>query len=75
MRHFHLPPGVDTDKIDANFEHGMLQVRIQKATLPQPRKIRIRVGTNASSPARQAIGRSESRQESLKKPAGAHQSK
>ena len=75
MRHFHLPQGVDTDKIDANFEHGMLYVRIQKAALPQPKKIRIRVGTSAGSPTRQANGRAESRQESPKKLAGAHQSK
>jgi HSP20 family protein len=75
LRHFHLPQGVDTDKIDANFEHGVLRVRIQKAALPQPKKIRIRVGTHAGSPAQQAIGRSESRKESPKKLAGAHQSK
>lgn len=75
MRHFHLPQGVDTDNIDANFEYGVLYVRIQKAALPQPKKIRIRVGTNASTPARQANGRAENRHESLKKPAGAHPSK
>src|ERR1041385_581401 len=63
MRLFPLPQGVDTDKIDANFEHGMLYVRIQKAALPQPKKIRIRVGTSAGSPKRQANGHAESRQE------------
>ena len=75
MRHFHLPQGVDTDKIDATFEQGMLRIRIQKAVLPQPKKIRIRVGTYTSTPARQANGRGENRQESPKKLAAARQSK
>ena len=75
LRQFHLPQGVDTDKIEANFELGVLRVRIQKAALPQPKKIRISVGTPASSPSRPANGRGEHRPESPKKLAGAHQSK
>jgi HSP20 family protein len=75
MRHFHLPQGVDTDKIEASFEQGVLRVRIPKAALPQPKKIRISVVTAAGNPARQANGRGEHRPESPKKLAGAHQSK
>ena len=75
MRHFHLPQGVDTDKIEASFEQGVLRVRIPKAALPEPKKIRVSVLTAASSSARPANGRSEHRPESSKKLAGAHQSK
>jgi HSP20 family protein len=75
MRHFHLPQGVNTDKIEATFEEGVLRIRIPKAALPQPKKIRISVGTSASSPPRQGNGRGEHRPESSKKLAGAHQSK
>lgn len=71
MRHFHLPAGVDTDKIDADFEYGVLHVRIKKAALPQPKKIAIRVGTSARSPVRQPVIRRESRLAGMKKPAGA----
>ena len=46
MRRFHLPQGVDNDKIAADIEHGMLQVRIPKAALPQPKKIHIKAGAN-----------------------------
>ena len=75
MRHFHLPEGVDTDKINATFEQGVLRIRIQKEALPQPKKIRISVGTSVSGPPRQANDRGENRPESSKKLAGAHQSK
>jgi HSP20 family protein len=41
FRSFVLPQGVDEEQIDANFEHGLLTVRIPKAALPQPRRIQI----------------------------------
>jgi HSP20 family protein len=75
MRHFHLPQGVDTNKIDANFDQGVLCVRIPKAALPQPTKIRINVGTSVTSHSRQTNGRGENRSESAKKLVGARQSK
>jgi HSP20 family protein len=75
MRHFHLPQGVDTDKIEASFEQGVLRVHIPKAALPKPKKIRIKVGTAVSGPARQTNGRGEHRPESPKKLAVAHSSK
>ena len=46
MRRFHLPDGVDNDKIEADIENGMMQVRIPKAALPQPKKIHIKAGAN-----------------------------
>ncbi|MFN2398922.1 MAG: Hsp20/alpha crystallin family protein [Gemmatimonadaceae bacterium] len=36
-----LPQGVEEDKIEADFADGVLTVRVPKAALPQPRKIRI----------------------------------
>ena len=41
MRTFQLPQGVDESKIEADFENGILALRIPKAALPQPRKIQI----------------------------------
>jgi HSP20 family protein len=43
-RSFRLPKGVDDSKIGANFAHGVLEIRVPKAALPQPRKIAIDVG-------------------------------
>jgi HSP20 family protein len=74
MRRFQLPQGVDDEKIEADVAEGMLQVRIPKTALPQPKKIQVRAAVE-TSPRAQAIGRGESRQDSPKKVAGAHQSK
>jgi HSP20 family protein len=41
MRTFQLPQGVDEDQIEAEFENGILTLRIPKAALPQPRRIQI----------------------------------
>jgi len=41
VRTFQLPQGVDETKIGAEFEHGVLAIRIPKAALPQPRRIEI----------------------------------
>jgi HSP20 family protein len=63
MRSFQLPQGLDEDSISADFEHGVLQVRIPKAALPQPRKIQIsasggkqRVGAGQGGQGGQAQG-------------------
>jgi HSP20 family protein len=40
-RSFTLPQGVDEEQIDAEFQNGLLTVRIPKAALPQPRRIQI----------------------------------
>lgn len=47
QRSFQLPQGLDEDNIEASFQHGLLEVRIPKAALPQPRKIQIRSGTES----------------------------
>jgi HSP20 family protein len=49
FRSFTLPQGVDESKIGADFEDGVLHVRIPKEALPQPR--RIEVGRSAGAPA------------------------
>src|SRR5262245_48664845 len=41
-RSFQLPSGVDDRKIEAEFENGLLHVRIPKAAIAQPRRIEIR---------------------------------
>jgi HSP20 family protein len=41
FRSFQLPPGVDEKQIHADYEQGVLHVRIPKAALPQPRRIQI----------------------------------
>jgi HSP20 family protein len=40
-RTFQLPKGVDDSKIEAEFNNGLLHIRVPKAALPQPRKIAI----------------------------------
>lgn len=45
-RSFQLPQGVDESKIAAGFENGVLQVRIPKAALPQPKRIQINAAGN-----------------------------
>ena len=41
FRSFTLPQGVDDSKIAADFEDGVLHVRIPKEALPQPRRIEV----------------------------------
>ena len=41
VRAFQLPQGVDDERIDAQFAHGVLTIRVPKAARPQPRRIRI----------------------------------
>jgi HSP20 family protein len=75
MRRFQLPQGVDTEKIKADVENGLLQVRIPKAALPQPKKIQVKASANLSNRVQQANGRDASRQESPKKLAEAVRAK
>lgn len=41
LRSFQLPQGIEEDKIEASFEHGMLTVRVPKSPAQQPRRIQI----------------------------------
>jgi HSP20 family protein len=42
-----LPEGVDPEKIDASFEHGVLEVRVPKPEQRKPRKVTISAGGTA----------------------------
>lgn len=44
-----LPNGLDADKAEATFEHGVLKLRIPKAEQARPRQIRISPVTEGSS--------------------------
>jgi HSP20 family protein len=46
-RSFQLPKGLDESKIEADYEDGILSIRIPKTALPQPRKISIGKSGNA----------------------------
>src|SRR5206468_5614653 len=41
LRTFQLPQGIDENQIKAEFENGILSIRIPKAALPQPKRIQI----------------------------------
>jgi HSP20 family protein len=71
-RRFQLPQGVDGDKIEADVADGMLEVRIPKAAMPQPKRIPIQsaVGVRAQAPQPLANG---DRKESPKKLSGSKQ--
>jgi HSP20 family protein len=69
-RRFQLPQGVDADKIEADVADGMLEVRIPKAALPQPKQIRIHSVADARVRAPQALGTGEPRKDSPKKVVG-----
>ena len=49
MRTFQLPQGVDEEQIDADFENGILSLRVPKAALPQPKRIQINAGQKKES--------------------------
>lgn len=65
-RSFTLPQGIDEEQIDAEFQNGLLTVRIPKAALPQPRRIQIgrsqqgtqqaHIGTQAQGQGREQTG-------------------
>jgi HSP20 family protein len=63
IRRFQLPEGVDIDKIQADVENGLLQVRIPKSAMPQPKTIHVKAVANGKNGGRVTAGRSESRQD------------
>ena len=64
VRRFQLPDGVDIDKIEAEVENGLLEVRIPKSALPQPKKVAVKARAAISSPTKPGIGRGESHENS-----------
>ena len=49
-RSLSLPDGVDPDGIAAEFDHGVLEVRIPKPEERKPRKVEIKAGAGNGSP-------------------------
>jgi HSP20 family protein len=62
-RRFQLPEGVEIDKIQADVDNGLLQVRIPKSAMPQPRTIQVKTVAHTKSGGQLTSGRSEGRQE------------
>ena len=52
-RSFQLPQGVNDEQIEAEFENGLLRVRVPKAEIPQPRRIEIQGGRQQGRQERQ----------------------
>lgn len=47
-RSFTLPQSVDTEKVAANYEHGVLTVELPKKAVAQPKQIKVNVATAPS---------------------------
>jgi HSP20 family protein len=83
LRRFQLPPGIDTTKIEATVECGLLEVRVPSAALPQPTRIHIQAAAESnaavpSAPVRSAVAaaalpRGESRAQPAVVDGGSHQ--
>jgi HSP20 family protein len=54
MRTVTLPTGLEADKAEATFEHGLLKLHIPKADQVKPRQIQIRPVTNGTAKAVEA---------------------
>ena len=60
-RRFQLPEGVEIDKIQADVENGLLQVRIPKSAMPQPRTIQVKTVAHSKNGGQLTSGRGEAR--------------
>jgi HSP20 family protein len=61
-RRFQLPEGVEIDKIQAEVENGLLQVRIPKSAMPQPKTIEVKAIAHTNNGGQVTNGRAEGRQ-------------
>jgi HSP20 family protein len=62
IRRFQLPEGVEIDEIHAEVENGLLQVRIPKSAMPQPKTIEVKAVANGKNGGPVTNGRGEGRQ-------------
>ena len=62
VRRFQLPEGVELDQIQADVENGLLQVRIPKSAMPQPRTIQVKAVATGKNGGEVTHGRGEGRQ-------------
>jgi HSP20 family protein len=49
VRGFALPATIETDSAQANYEHGVLSVTLQKKEAAKPKQVRIEIGSVSSS--------------------------
>lgn len=63
VRRFQLPDGVEADKIQADVQNGLLQVRIPKSAMPQPKTIHVKAITDSNTRGQLNNGRGEGRQD------------
>jgi HSP20 family protein len=47
-RAFRLPTGLDESAISAEFENGLLRIRLPKSALPQPRRIEVKAASTGN---------------------------
>jgi len=59
LRRFQLPQGLDSEKILADVENGVLQVHVPKMALSKAKKIQITAGADVSRGTKHAIGSGE----------------
>jgi len=74
-RRFQLPEGVEIDKIQADVENGLLQVRIPKSAMPQPRTIQVKTVAHSKNGGQLTSGRSEARSDAPATPTKARATK
>ena len=65
IRQFQLPQGVESDRIQADVEDGVLRVSIPKAAMPQPKRIPVRAGDVTT--AQRALARGDGQEGTPKK--------
>ena len=74
MRSFTLPQGVDENQIEAEFDSGILSVRIPKEALPQPKRIQISANQRKQQGTVGSGSVSSSNQQSTGQPSNSQQS-
>jgi HSP20 family protein len=61
VRRFQLPTNVNASMITAEYENGLLEVRIPKSALPQPTVIEVKTNSVHADKARRVVPRAEIR--------------
>lgn len=63
QRSFALPAGVDAEKVEANYQDGILRVLVPKAESARPRQIKITNGSGGSKFFGKQLGSKEAKEE------------
>lgn len=72
LRSFQLPQGLDENRIEASADNGILSIHIPKSALPQPKKVQIKTGSQATlgSAGQRQVGTSDSQSTQKRPPTG-----